>query len=256
LEQTGKEFFLFDTEKVKVDVVGTEYQRTDLLRKKLDFHKQGVLYLPFFENEVTEHPGIFESIVKNKLGEISERVYARDLVIAEIDSKGAREFLEENHRQGEVGATVNVALLGKGNKIFSLMTFGRSRFSDNYEWELLRFCSKLQTVVVGAASKLFSYFIKKYTPKSIVSYCDLRFADLDPEHTVYPKLGFKFKHRSNPNYWYLKEGVMNSRVKFQKHKLQGLLQKFDPNLSEQENMQNNGYERLYDCGNFVFEWHR
>jgi hypothetical protein len=29
---------------------------------------------------------------------------------------------------------------------------------------------------------------------------------------------------------------------------------FNPNLTEWENMKNNGYDRIWDCGNFKYEW--
>lgn len=43
-----------------------------------------------------------------------------------------------------------------------------------------------------------------------------------------------------------------SRNKYQKHKLKNLLENFDPKLSEIENMVNNGFDRIWDCGNKVF----
>jgi hypothetical protein len=43
-----------------------------------------------------------------------------------------------------------------------------------------------------------------------------------------------------------------SRVNFQKHKLPKLLKEFDPTQTEWENMINNGYDRIWDCGNDVW----
>jgi hypothetical protein len=34
------------------------------------------------------------------------------------------------------------------------------------------------------------------------------------------------------------------------------LEKFDINLSEWQNMQINGYDRIWDCGHMKFEWKR
>jgi hypothetical protein len=45
-------------------------------------------------------------------------------------------------------------------------------------------------------------------------------------------------------------------MKYQKHKLEKLLPIFDPLLTEWQNMQNNGYDRIWDCGNDVWEWTR
>jgi len=39
-----------------------------------------------------------------------------------------------------------------------------------------------------------------------------------------------------------------------KHKLKDKLALFDPKLTEWENMQNNGYDRIWDCGNLVFKY--
>lgn len=33
-----------------------------------------------------------------------------------------------------------------------------------------------------------------------------------------------------------------------------MLDKFDPNMTEYENMTNNNFLRIYDCGNLVFEF--
>ena len=43
-------------------------------------------------------------------------------------------------------------------------------------------------------------------------------------------------------------------MKYQKHKLPKLLEAFDANLTEWQNMQNNGYDRIWDCGNDVWKW--
>ena len=38
-----------------------------------------------------------------------------------------------------------------------------------------------------------------------------------------------------------------------KSELSKLLSDYDDNLSEEENMANNGYYQIYDCGNYLFE---
>ena len=136
------------------------------------------------------------------------------------------------------------------NSLVGLMTFSKSRFSTKYEYELVRYCSKLNTAITGGASKLFKYFKRNYSPESIVSYADLRWNT----GNLYEKLGFNFSHGSQPNYWYTKGSKLESRVKYQKHKLAGLLDSFSSELTEYENMQNNGYHRIYDCGSKVFIW--
>ena len=62
----------------------------------------------------------------------------------------------------------------------SLMTFSKGRIimgGKPDEWELNRFCNKINTTVVGSASKLLKKFINDYKPIKIVSYSDIRLFD-------------------------------------------------------------------------------
>ena len=133
------------------------------------------------------------------------------------------------------------------------MTFGKPRFSRKYEWEMLRFCCRLGYHVPGAAGKLLKHFENAYNPKSLVSYADRRWS----QGGLYTALGFKLDHKSRPDYWYWnyrKSGfILESRIKYQKHKLKDILEKFDPAKSETENMKDNDFYQIFDCGNFVFK---
>ena len=46
--------------------------------------------------------------------------------------------------------------------------------------------------------------------------------------------------------------ILYTRDRFQKHKLKDLLETFDERLTEEENMLENDYRKIYDCGNLVF----
>ena len=70
-------------------------------------------------------------------------------------------------------------------------------------------------------------------------------------------LGFIFKGVTSSNYHYFNNNdtmSLYSRMKFQKHKLSNLLESFDVKLTEWENMTNNGYNRIWDCGQTRWEW--
>ena len=142
---------------------------------------------------------------------------------------------------------------GFDNTLVSLMTFRRtSRFDKNVEWELSRFCNIKNTIIIGGASKLFSHFLKTYTPKSIVSYNDRRYFSGD----LYHLLGFLFVGNTAPSYHYITpdyKSTMN-RMNFQKHLLATKLKTFNATVTEWENMKNNGYDRIWDCGNGKWVW--
>jgi hypothetical protein len=133
------------------------------------------------------------------------------------------------------------------------MTFGKERISLGRKgmegcYEMLRFASRIGITVVGGASKMFSYFTEKYNPEHIITYADLRFFD---GHS-YENLGFKFIHKSKPNYFYVIGNHRENRFKYRKDKL--VSEGFDKNKTEHQIMFERGIYRIYDCGCNVYEW--
>lgn len=208
---------------------------------------KGIQLIHIFENEWIYKQDIVKSRLKSFLGIYDKTIFARKCIVKEVLSNESRQFQEDNHIQGSVNAKVNLGLY-YNNKLVSLMTFGKCRFDKKHEWEMLRFCNKLNYHILGAAGKLLKYFERTYQPKSIVSYADRRWS----KGKLYKVLGFKLDHVSAPNYWYVFGDTIKSRLQFQKHKLKNILEKYNENLSEVENMKNNGYYRIFDCGNLVF----
>ena len=212
----------------------------------------GIQLIHVFENEWIEKQEIVKSRIKNLLGIYDTTVYARKCKVVDVDQKTAASFLDENHIQGRCNSKIRLGLESNG-ELVSIMTFSKPRFSRNGpEWELVRFCNKLGYHVPGGASKLLRHFEKLENPKSVLSYADRRWS----MGKMYETLGFEAKSKSKPNYWYFKlssngQGLIN-RVSCQKHRLKSFLRQFDPKLSECENMRLNGYDRIFDCGNFVF----
>ena len=58
---------------------------------------------------------------------------------------------------------------------------------------------------------------------------------------------------TEPNYvWLNKSGIYLNRMSTQKHKLASILgENFDESKTEAENMEANGYLKLYNCGNII-----
>ena len=226
------------------------------LKKTNLCESKGYQLFHIFENEDIE---IWKSMINNKLG-LNKKIYARKCIIKELKFNLIRKFLDENHLQGSASSNINLGLFYKG-ELVQVMTFSKPRFNKNYQYELIRLCTKKFTNVVGGASKLFSYFIKNYNPESIISYANRRFS----RGSIYEKLGFKFLRTTEPNYFYFlsddltidaKNTKLLSRNKFQKHKLKNLLESYDPNLTEAENMFNNNYRRVFDSGNLTYIYER
>lgn len=128
------------------------------------------------------------------------------------------------------------------------MTFnkseGRNKMKDN-EWNLSRFCNKLDYSVIGGASKLLNYFIKNKNPLRIISYADKDWSN----GVLYEKLGFTKISDSGPDYKYLVNKIRKHKSNFKKKNIgiEGL------DITEAEYMNLNGYSKVWDCGKIKFE---
>jgi hypothetical protein len=219
------------------------------LNKTKKCEEKGIQLIHIWEHDWNRNPELVKQRLLTKLGK-NERIFARKTQLARLQTKTASDFLNKHHIQGTSPSSLKYGLY-EGDELVAVMTFGKSRFSKKYEWELLRYCSTKQ--VVGGASKLFKIFKDEYQPKSVVSYSDKMWNT----GSVYKALGFEYVHTSAPAYYYTKNYTdFANRVQFQKHKLPKKLDNFDPSITEWENMRANGYDRIWDCGNDVWFWYK
>jgi len=208
--------------------------------------EQGIQLLHIFDNEWLTNKELWQSVIMAKLG-LSNRIYARKCEIVEVSSEEANVFLQDNHLQGKCQSSIRYGLVYENNLV-ALLTMGKNRYSNKADWELIRFCSLKNTTVVGGFSKLLKHFTKN-NKGSILSYANKRWSNGD----VYSNNGFKLESISSPNYFYTKDFfTLESRQKYQKHKLSSILSTFDNKLSEWDNMVNNQFDRIWDCGNLVY----
>lgn len=263
----GKELdFYFPKNNIAIEFNGIYWHSEITGNKNKTYHlnkthmcnSKGIRLIHIFENEWILRRDIVISKIKHILKKNSEeKIYARTCNISPISTKIKNEFLNNTHIQGEDRSKVKLGAYYQ-NELVAVMTFGTMRralgqnSTNQHEYELLRFSTS--KTVVGIASKLLSYFIKTYNPSKIITYADRRYSD---ESSFYTKLGFVNVGVSAPNYWYFH--ISNKlhlfhRYNFAKHTLSKKLENFNPKLSEWENMQLNGYDRIWDCGNLKYEW--
>lgn len=124
---------------------------------------------------------------------------ARQCIIKEVSLIDTIDFLNKYHYQKSCnGQDIRLGLFYK-DELIGIMTFGEPRYTRKVQYELLRLCFIPGYKVIGGSQKLFNYFITKYHPNSIISYCDKSKFTGD----VYLKLGMKLiqKGRSRPHYW-------------------------------------------------------
>ena len=207
------------------------------LNKTILCAEKGIQLLHIWDTDNIE---IWKNIIGDKLG-LLQNLYAKECIINFIPLPS--KFIQHNHLQGSTPTLINYGLFYE-DMLVAVMTFNKARFSDA-NWELVRFCTKSGYRVLGGASKLLFRFRKDhYGP--IISYANLRWSI----GKLYDTLGFKLLYRSKPDYFYTKDHrKLHSRNEFQKHMLKD---NYDYDYTKWENMRNNGWDRIWDCGNLVY----
>lgn len=206
----------------------------------------GIKLLQFWDFEIDENFPIVQSIISHHLKK-SVSIGARLCNINPVSANEAFKFLDQNHLQGGVHASIRLGCFYNG-ELISLLTM---RKHHRYEWEISRYVTKIGYHIHGGFSKLMSKFISLYSPKEIMTFADARYS----VGSIYQKFGFNYIGLSRPNYFYYKSGERLSRHQCQKHKLSSILgSTFDKNLSETENMWNAGYLKICDAGNHKLIW--
>lgn len=244
------------SKKVAIEYCGLHWHSEISGRKDRNYHlnklkmcnKIGYRLITIFEDEWVYKQDIVESRLKHILG-ISDNktIYARNTEIKPINSLLKNKFLETYHIQGKDCAKIKLGAFYK-NELVAVMTFSKGNISkgsvsEKDVYELNRFCTKYK--IVGIASKFIKYFLNQYDCKEIFSYSDNRWSD----GNLYEKIGFELKHITPPSYWYTKYNNRTHRFNYRKSVLADKLNDFNSSLTEWENMQLNGYDRIWDCGN-------
>ena len=223
--------------------------------------KTNIQLFHIFGYEWTHKRSIIESMIANCICATQDTVWARNTYVTEISSNECKQFLNRNHRQGNIFASIRLGLRdNKSNELVSVMTFNKVRSTigktDKFEgYELSRFCSKLHTSVVGGASKLFKNFLINHPDVNVVSFSD-------KAHTsgkLYQVLGFHKVNESTPSYvWVnMEDDTYYNRVNCQKKNLRRLFHDESLDIetkTERQIMEEHGYARVFDSGTIRWEY--
>ena len=228
-----------------------QLQKTEMCESK------GIQLIHIYEDDWSEKQSIIKSRIKQLLGKTENKIYARKCKLKIIDSKTERSFFVKNHLQEYVASTICYGLYYQ-NTLVACMSFGKQRLSlggySDKGWELYRYCSLLNTTVIGGASKLFKHFLKIFKPLQIISYADRSWSK-DSEHILYRKLGFEFDSYTKPNYHIITGNVRSNRFNFRKSEL---IRKYccTEQETEHEFCLKQGWYRIYNSGNLKYIWNK
>ncbi|MCK9369661.1 hypothetical protein M0R04_07115 [Candidatus Dojkabacteria bacterium] len=216
------------------------------------FLEAGIQFIILFEDEMN-NTALLSAKLKHytQLGMV-QKIYARKCEIKACSGDEKRALLEINHVQGNDNAQISYGAY-YDNSLVAVMTFTSPRVALGQKdktkskegiWELSRFCTDITYRIPGIASKLLKHFQRNNEWKEIYSFADMRWS----VGNMYQQLGFDLKTTNPPAYFYVVDGKRKHRWNYRKDIIKNTLPNYDASLTEYQNMQNNGYWRVWDCG--------
>ncbi len=238
--------------------------------KSSNYHKmktdmcedKGIFLFHIFGYDWSNRKEIIKSMIRNVLRTSRSTIYARKTTIRNVSDKDCSDFLNENHRQGSTHSKIRLGLYSD-DELVSVMTFskmrptiGKTSSQEENCYELVRFCSKLNTSVVGGASKLFKHFLNQYNPSEIRSFSDRAHT----QGSLYQLLGFKYDHTADPGYMWvdLKTDKGFSRNNAQKSNIKKFLNDdtIDSSKTEVQIMSEHNFVQVFDSGVKLWIWRK
>lgn len=147
-----------------------------------------------------------------------------------------REFLLKNHILTSTKAKFKYGLFHK-DELVSVMTLGpKVVFHDgSISYDIIRFCNKNSTTIVGGLSKLFKHALKELQPDHLMTLIDRDWS----EGNAFKKLGFEYEETKAPFSFYL-----DSHLK----------KRYFMNQLSEEELQDKKYITIHNSGCYKLVW--
>jgi hypothetical protein len=201
---------------------------------------QGIRLISVYENVWKDRNDQIKSIIRNALGTNPDKVAARKCDIKRIDN--GRQFFIDNHIQGYARSSDTYGLF-YGDNLVAALSISKPRFRNDFDWEIIRFATNLNTTVIGGYSRLLNHVFKMH-PGSYISYSNNDYYT----GSTYQAAGFENVGQTGPGYFYWKGGSgipFSIKTRFQARNR-------DKSIPEDVYMKSVGYLRIFDCGNTVW----
>lgn len=221
------------------------------INKTIKCQKHGIRLIHIFEDEWTKNAELVKSKLMHILGKTTTKIYARKCEVRVLTAKESAAFCNQYHIQGTGKGYLHIGLFLE-TELVACMQLSKLRKSLNQtatpgHVEISRYCTKY--AVIGGFSKLLNAATKfDANIQTIISYADKRWTP--PTRNMYTQAGFELVRDNGPNYWYTRGNTRMHRYNFTKSRI--VAAGGNPNLSEIQNMQQLGYDRIWDCGTLKY----
>lgn len=198
-----------------------------------------------FEDEWYNKREIVESMIAFKLGNVKQRVHARECKIVCLSSAQKRKFFDANHIDGDTLSSRAFGLVHNDEIVCALSVRRPTHKKHNNTLEIARCCSKINTNIPGGVSKLVVHAAQHATElgcKKLLTYVDTR---LGGDGKGYVIAGFTLTGTTSPRFWWTDGHKRFNRFKYRADKPHG--------LTEAQVAEEAGVTKIWGCSNLVYE---
>ncbi len=193
---------------------------------------------------------IIKSIIKNKLG-MNKKISSKECDIRIIDNKEAKEFFNINSIKTNIISSISCGMYYDGElvSVLSLCSPRSKSRREKYQYEISEYSTKIRFDVEGGFEDSFKFLRGNNEILSVIVISD-RMID---RSSMYHSSGFKFVNEILPEYFWT-DGNDLIVTKYNLNNFIKNLKNYNDELSDFDNMINNGFRRFWDCGSNVYEW--
>ena len=188
----------------------------------------GIRLITIKECDFNQRPDVFYRFIQDTILP-RKRVFARKCKLYNIDAKTARSFCEQYHVNGYRQSSIRYGLYYE-NELICVATFSRH---PKYQYECVRLCYKTGIQIIGGWDKIIKHFGHPF-----LHYINLQY--------------FQGENKTGVGFRFLKGNVLLSQNTL---RLGTQLKKYCPQLDNKkttvENIINNGFTAIFDCGNDI-----
>lgn len=216
------------------------------INKTRQCEEHGITLIHVWEDEL-DKMDILVNYIRSKIVKFHS-VGARKCRLQMVSHKEAKDFVNKYHLQGWAISKYNIGLY-YDDELIQIGTFSKTRKiygGTDESYELVRFCTKFQTTVIGGLSKIIKEFVRISGCEKLLTYADAS----KSSGYVYRQCGFEQLQSSKPGYWYVLNDKRIHRFSLRKSVLVDM--GGDPEKTEYQLATELGYYRVYDCGQHKF----
>jgi protein-arginine kinase activator protein McsA len=218
------------------------------LDKLLLCQDAGIRLIQIWDIEWEKRQIACKDIIAFALGKVDHRIYARQCRIQKISIQESNAFLGINHIQGGCQAHYRIGLF------FSNILVGVQCYTENTpkKWNLTRTSFMAGYHIIGGISKMFKFFESDNNPDEVIDYTDRRLFVASGHY----QMGFSQECITPPT-----NSLTNGKELFSRRHYRHWGKRhfkfkmpWDDALTDTENLANNGWWWVWDCGKIKNVW--